>query len=534
MKKYTILLILALTLVNLAAFEAINPAGEMSGKYLRFASYNQKSFLDIDDGFNKLSLSIAKPHLYKAWSLSSDANIFGDDIYSKFTWNINPAYTLKERYTFALTMGMINQSFKTDDLIFGEAETISSESVTKPTFGASFNGKFVEDKLELKVLTANLNQPELALLNDSSKENLFFEADLAWKFNNLYKLGLSYKNEDQLSYFGVNFDVKFPYPSLKHNLYASTERVTYNPTFSLINYWQVGLAYDLFWDSELGNQNLELDLIYQYTGKQEPVVETNVVTAEDNSADVSIKVTGADRFRSINTTINNEGVINVANLWDDDSKDFTLHTMLIEGDNEIVVTAVSVDGTKTVSTTKITLKPKVVEIVEPEVVIPVIEEIAQTEDIAEVEEVVEQEFVISDLVLISIPNEFRSNGNNSFIYKVREGDNLWSISKQNQIYGDPFKWKQLHLKNGLIISDPDLIYPGQLLYIENNSTYDKLVEYDVLKGDNIWDISHNQIKSLVGSLEGREVLIMSNQETILKPSFIEVGQKLLIKIYIVK
>jgi nucleoid-associated protein YgaU len=48
-------------------------------------------------------------------------------------------------------------------------------------------------------------------------------------------------------------------------------------------------------------------------------------------------------------------------------------------------------------------------------------------------------------------------------YVVVKGDSLSKIAKRE--YGDATKWRTIHEANKDIISDPDLIYPGQELKI---------------------------------------------------------------------
>ena len=50
-------------------------------------------------------------------------------------------------------------------------------------------------------------------------------------------------------------------------------------------------------------------------------------------------------------------------------------------------------------------------------------------------------------------------------YKVMRGDNLWNISKKEQIYADPYMWPRIYRKNKDQIKDPDLIYPKQVLAV---------------------------------------------------------------------
>ena len=50
-------------------------------------------------------------------------------------------------------------------------------------------------------------------------------------------------------------------------------------------------------------------------------------------------------------------------------------------------------------------------------------------------------------------------------YLVVSGDNLWSISAQDTIYGDPYMWPLIYKANSGQIKDADLIFPGQYFYI---------------------------------------------------------------------
>ncbi len=48
-------------------------------------------------------------------------------------------------------------------------------------------------------------------------------------------------------------------------------------------------------------------------------------------------------------------------------------------------------------------------------------------------------------------------------YTVQRGDCLWNIA--NAQYSDPYKWPQIYQANQSAISNPDLIYPNQILDI---------------------------------------------------------------------
>ena len=53
----------------------------------------------------------------------------------------------------------------------------------------------------------------------------------------------------------------------------------------------------------------------------------------------------------------------------------------------------------------------------------------------------------------------------SMTYTVKKGDYLWKIAGMPDIYGDPYKWPRIWSANAESISDPNLIYPDQLLKI---------------------------------------------------------------------
>ena len=54
-------------------------------------------------------------------------------------------------------------------------------------------------------------------------------------------------------------------------------------------------------------------------------------------------------------------------------------------------------------------------------------------------------------------------------YTVAKNDNLWCISKKDEIYGTAFNWPLIYKANASQIKDADLIYPGQVFDIPRNS-----------------------------------------------------------------
>jgi nucleoid-associated protein YgaU len=50
-------------------------------------------------------------------------------------------------------------------------------------------------------------------------------------------------------------------------------------------------------------------------------------------------------------------------------------------------------------------------------------------------------------------------------YTVVKGDYLWKISKKDEIYGDPYQWIRIYSVNKDMIKNPDVIYPEWVLKI---------------------------------------------------------------------
>jgi nucleoid-associated protein YgaU len=50
-------------------------------------------------------------------------------------------------------------------------------------------------------------------------------------------------------------------------------------------------------------------------------------------------------------------------------------------------------------------------------------------------------------------------------YTVKDGENLWMIAKRWEIYGDGRMWTRIFEANGDVLSDPNMIRPGQTLTI---------------------------------------------------------------------
>ncbi len=59
-------------------------------------------------------------------------------------------------------------------------------------------------------------------------------------------------------------------------------------------------------------------------------------------------------------------------------------------------------------------------------------------------------------------------------YDVREGETLWTISAQPQVYNEGLLWPLLYQANRDQIKDPRQIFPGQILSIRRDMTPQEL------------------------------------------------------------
>ncbi len=70
-------------------------------------------------------------------------------------------------------------------------------------------------------------------------------------------------------------------------------------------------------------------------------------------------------------------------------------------------------------------------------------------------------------------------------YLVENGDSLWKISAKDDIYANPFHWPLIYKANRDQIKDPDLIYPGQKLNVDqhpSSSAVDAAVDHAKHRG----------------------------------------------------
>jgi nucleoid-associated protein YgaU len=81
-------------------------------------------------------------------------------------------------------------------------------------------------------------------------------------------------------------------------------------------------------------------------------------------------------------------------------------------------------------------------------------------------------------------------------YLVVSGDNLWSISGQQTIYGDPFMWPLIYKANSGQIKDADLIYPGQYFYIPKAKGTERAAAIAHAKNRGAWTLGETEASDL--------------------------------------
>ncbi len=68
--------------------------------------------------------------------------------------------------------------------------------------------------------------------------------------------------------------------------------------------------------------------------------------------------------------------------------------------------------------------------------------------------------LLAGTLLMAAPGEPET-----IVHVVEEGDTLWSISGQPDVYADPYLWPLIYKFNRDQIQDPSRIYPSQKLLI---------------------------------------------------------------------
>lgn len=108
-------------------------------------------------------------------------------------------------------------------------------------------------------------------------------------------------------------------------------------------------------------------------------------------------------------------------------------------------------------------------------------------------------------------------------YNVVRGDYLWKISKKPDIYNDPMQWMKIYTYNREMIKDPDLIYPNWVLKIPRRVGPN---EYVVMKGEYLHKIASNP--DVFGNPTQWTRLYEANKDIISDPNLIYPHQILVV------
>lgn len=83
-----------------------------------------------------------------------------------------------------------------------------------------------------------------------------------------------------------------------------------------------------------------------------------------------------------------------------------------------------------------------------------------------------KKFLNSNAAVMTSPSSPVDSGMSGRVssYSVSRGDNLWNISGKDEVYADPYQWPLIYKTNRDKIKDADLIYPGQVLDIDQNAS----------------------------------------------------------------
>jgi nucleoid-associated protein YgaU len=100
-------------------------------------------------------------------------------------------------------------------------------------------------------------------------------------------------------------------------------------------------------------------------------------------------------------------------------------------------------------------------------------------------------------------------------YTVVRGDYLWKIAAKEDIYGDAYAWMRIYTSNRDLISDPNLIYPNQVFSIPRQVGPN---EHLVVRGEYLAKIAG--YANVYGSAFQWNKLYETNKSTISDPNLI--------------
>lgn len=100
-------------------------------------------------------------------------------------------------------------------------------------------------------------------------------------------------------------------------------------------------------------------------------------------------------------------------------------------------------------------------------------------------------------------------------YSVVRGDFLWKIAGKSDIYGDPYAWSRIYTTNRDQIKNPDLIFPAQIFQIPRDVGPN---EHLVVKGEFLSKISG--YSNVYGSPFKWQKIYEANKEVVTDPNII--------------
>jgi hypothetical protein len=237
----------------------------MSSQNVRFSSYYQKLYGNFDNGLNHWGISIANLIKYKNYSASFDTESEGNDVLKDIRVNMSAGKTFKQKYTFAVSGGMFIRSLDKNKLIFNESEEIAYSQSSKFVLSLSGFAHLLNKKINLAIALNNINQPTISFLRKAEIIHMNIESKINWQMNDMFAWGIFYQHEDKQNYIGIKTSVDFPYPHLKHELFISKEKISYQPCFTISNQWKIKLEYQLYQNFEdLGYENYGVGIVYEW------------------------------------------------------------------------------------------------------------------------------------------------------------------------------------------------------------------------------------------------------------------------------
>ena len=80
-------------------------------------------------------------------------------------------------------------------------------------------------------------------------------------------------------------------------------------------------------------------------------------------------------------------------------------------------------------------------------------------------------------------------------YVVKDGDTLWAIANQGEVYSDSFQWPLIFKTDRDQIQDPDKIVPGQVLMIQKGQSAEQVEHARRLASDTPAFVHHDEPRS---------------------------------------